>query len=115
MMSSLVSTMLMSVVDRSARRSLALALTVVALGSLSGVARALPEAKVSEKLDTILMLMAVNDKGLPVAVKASIDGKVTDAYLAAISIAAAEEITAGKRYGLDAATATSRPRQTAHM
>ena len=66
---------------------------------------ALPEAEVSAKLDTILMLMAVDAKGAPMAVKATIDGKATDAYLAAISIAAAEEITAGKRYGLDAATA----------
>ena len=61
---------------------------------------ALPEAQVSEKLDTILMLMAVDDKGAPAAVKATIDNKSADAYLAAISIAAAEEITAGKRYGL---------------
>jgi hypothetical protein len=64
------------------------------------IAHALPEAQVSEKLDTILMLMAVDDKGAPAAVKATIDNKPADAYLAAISIAAAEEITAGKRYGL---------------
>ena len=105
MMIPLMSTMLMSFGNRSARRFLILAIAAAALGSLPGAALALPESQVSEKLDTILMLMAVNDKGLPVAVKASIDGKVTDAYLAAISIAAAEEITAGKRYGLDAATA----------
>jgi len=64
------------------------------------IVHALPEAQVSEKLDTILMLMAVDDKGAPAAVKATIDNKLADAYLAAISIAAAQEITAGKRYGL---------------
>lgn len=63
-------------------------------------ALSLPESQVSEKLDTILMLMAVDDKGQPALVKATIDGKVADAYLAAISIPAAEAITAGKRYGL---------------
>lgn len=62
---------------------------------------ALPEAEVSAKLDTILLLMAVNDKGQPRTVAAKIDGRSVNAYLAAISIAAAEEITAGKRYGLD--------------
>jgi len=62
---------------------------------------ALPEAEVNAKLDTILLLMAVNDKGQPRAVPSKIDGRSVNAYLAAISIAAAEEITAGKRYGLD--------------
>ena len=66
---------------------------------------ALPEAEVSAKLDTILLLMAVNDKGQPRPVPAKVDGRTVNAYLAAISIAAAEEITAGKRYGLDASTA----------
>lgn len=47
------------------------------------------------------MLMAVDDKGAPAALKANIDGKVAEAYLAALSIAAAEEITAAKRYGFD--------------
>jgi len=83
-------------------------LVVAALASATlapAVARALPEAQVSEKLDTILMLMAVDDKGAPTVVKATIDNKAADAYLAAISIAAAEEITAGKRYGLKPAAA----------
>lgn len=51
---------------------------------------ALPETQVSEKLDTIFMLMAVVDKGVPAAGKATIDNKQIDAYLAAISIADAE-------------------------
>ena len=74
------------------------ALTLQVLWSQASLA--LPAAQVSEKLDTILMLMAVDAKGAPAVVKATINNKPADAYLAAISIAAAEEITAGKRYGL---------------
>jgi hypothetical protein len=86
--------------------AIAVAMAAATIGTAAAPAAfALPEAEVSAKLDTILMLMAVDAKGAPMAVKATIDGKATDAYLAAISIAAAEEITAGKRYGLDAATA----------
>lgn len=61
-------------------------------------ARALPESEVTNKLDTILMLMSVDRKGQPRAVKATVDGKQTDAYVGAMSISAAEEITSGKRY-----------------
>lgn len=68
-------------------------------------ASALPEAEVSTKLDTILLLMAVGENGQPRAVKATVDGRNVNAYLAAVSIAAAEEITAGKRYGVDPGTA----------
>lgn len=68
-------------------------------------AEAMPEAEVNEKLDTILMLMAVDTKGAPAAVKATIDGKAAETYLAAISIAAAEDITAGKGYGVAPAVA----------
>ncbi|EAQ68976.1 tic22-like family protein [Synechococcus sp. RS9909] len=62
--------------------------------------RALPEAEVSAKLDTILLLMAVDDQGKPKAIPATIDGRSVQAYLAAISIQAAEQINAGERYGL---------------
>jgi hypothetical protein len=75
--------------------------------ALAPQARALPEAEVSAKLDTILMLMAVDDKGQPRPVKATIDGRSVKAYLAALSITAAEEITAGKRYGLNSKDAAS--------
>lgn len=86
--------------------SRSLVVTALAAATLvPSIACALPEAQVSEKLDTILMLMAVDDKGAPATVKATIDNKGADAYLAAISIAAAEEITAGKRYGLKPAVA----------
>ena len=70
-------------------------------------AKALPAAEVSAKLDTVLLLMAVNDNGQPQSVKAKIDGRNVNAYLGAISIAAAEEITAGKLYDLEATTAKS--------
>ena len=83
-------------------------LAVAAVAAVNtGSALALSEAQVSQKLDTILMLMAVDDKGAPNALKANIDGKVVDAYIAAMSIAAAEEITAGKRYSLEPAQAKS--------
>ncbi|MEY2644826.1 MAG: hypothetical protein RLZZ124_998 [Cyanobacteriota bacterium] len=63
-------------------------------------ARALPEAEVMAKLDSVLLLMAIDGQGQPKAMTANIDGKPVKAYLAAISIAAAEEIKAGKRFGL---------------
>lgn len=69
-------------------------------------AKTLPEAEVSAKLDTILMLMAVDDNGQPRAVQANVDGRSVQAYIAAISIAGAEEITAGKLYGLQPQVAT---------
>ena len=75
------------------------------VSALIAPASALPEPEVSAKLDTILLLMAVGDNGQPRAVRATVDGRSVDAYLAAISIAAAEAITAGQRFGLDAATA----------
>jgi len=67
---------------------------------LPAPALALPEAEVATKLDSILMLIVVDAKGSPRAIKAKVDDKPANAYLAAMSIAAAEEITAGKRYGV---------------
>jgi len=90
------------------RRQLAgIACLGIVMGStaLANQAKALPEAEVNAKLDTVLLLMTVNDKGQPKAVKAKVNGKVVNAYLGAISIAAAEEITAGKRYNLEPTTA----------
>ena len=103
--SQLLGSMFKPLCDWLSCRGAALLVATVAFGAVPGAALALPEAQVSAKLDTILMLMAVDDKGAPAAVKASIDGKTLDTYIAAISIAAAEEITAGKRYGLDPAVA----------
>ena len=79
--------------------SVAAALLLAGAG-LPPAARALPEAEVGAKLDTILLLMAVDDNGQPRAVNTTVDGRAVKAYLAAISIAGAEEITAGKLYGL---------------
>jgi len=91
----------MNSVSKRTRLSRLLTVTAAAAAMLwPQIAQALPEAQVSEKLDTILMLMAVDNNGAPIAVKATIDNKPADVYLAAISIAGAEEITAGKRYGL---------------
>ena len=77
--------------------------TATAMGSaaLPVSAQGLPEAEVTAKLDTILMLMAVDDKGQPRPVEATIDGRKVQAYIAAISISGAEEVTAGKLYGLN--------------
>ena len=97
--------MLKPLCDRFMRRGVALGIATALVGAVPAIALALPQAEVSAKLDTILMLMAVDDKGAPAAVKASIDGKALDTYLGAFSIAAAEEITAGNRYSLDPAVA----------
>lgn len=63
-------------------------------------ALALPDGAVNAKLDTVLLLMAVDDQGQPRSMPVQVDGRSVNAYLAAMSIAAAEAITAGKRYGL---------------
>lgn len=94
-----------TLIHRTSRKlcqGVAPALAAVALGmaSLPLNAKALPEAEVTTKLDSILMLMVVDAKGNPRAIKATVDNKAANAYLAAMSIAAAEEITAGKRYGV---------------
>lgn len=84
---------------RSTNRSTRILAIAALCTSLMGQsARALPESEVTNKLDTILMLMSVDGKGQPRAVKATVDGKQVDVYLGAMSISAAEEITAGKRY-----------------
>lgn len=69
--------------------------------------QALSESEVSAKLDSILLLMAVDDQGKPRAVTATIDGRRVSAYLAAISIPAAEAINAGQRYGIKPEVAKS--------
>jgi hypothetical protein len=81
-------------------RSIVYSLILSAATVLPPSARAIPESEVSAKLDTILMLMAVDDQGKPRAVQATIDGRSVSAYLAAISIPAAEAINAGQRYGI---------------
>lgn len=74
---------------------------VLLAGSASLVpALALPDGAVNAKLDTVLLLMAVDDQGQPRSMPVQVDGRSVNAYLAAMSIAAAEAITAGKRYGL---------------
>jgi hypothetical protein len=62
--------------------------------------KALPEADVSKKLDSILMLMVVDAQGNPNPTLATVNGKSTTTYLAAMSVAAAEELVAGNRYEL---------------
>ena len=61
---------------------------------------ALPEAEVVARIDSILMLMSVDAEGKPRAFKATVDGRQVNAYLAAVSVAAAEDITAGRRFSL---------------
>ena len=78
-----------------------------ALSLQTGPAHALPEEEVINKTDTILMLMVVDTKGQPKSVKATVDGKPVNAYLAAISIPAAESITAGKRFQVSKTEASS--------
>ena len=70
-------------------------------------ARALPEADVRAKLDTILLLMVVDEKGQPRPLKLNLDERSVNGYLGTISISAAEEITAGQRYGLSKEDAKS--------
>jgi uncharacterized MnhB-related membrane protein len=55
---------------RSAVTALSGAALLLGSSGLMAPAQALPEAEVSAKLDTILLLMAVNDKGQPRAVPA---------------------------------------------
>ena len=61
---------------------------------------ALPEAEVITRMDSILMLMSVDAQGKPRALKATVDGKQLNIYFAAISVAAAGELTTGKRFSL---------------
>ena len=61
---------------------------------------ALPEAEVITRIDSILMLMSVDAEGKPRAFKATVDGRQVNAYLAAVSVAAAEDIAAGRRFSL---------------
>jgi hypothetical protein len=88
-----------------AASALAAAALLLPAGLLPPAARALPAAEVSAKLDTILMLMVVDDKGQPRGLKLNVDNHSVNGYLAALSISAAEMIMAGNRYGLDTATA----------
>lgn len=80
--------------------ALASAVLLLAMALAAPAARALTEAEVGAKLDTILMLMVVDDKGQPRALKLNVDGRSLNAYLGAMSISAADAITAGKSYGL---------------
>ena len=64
--------------------------------ALIAPASALPEPEVSAKPDTVQLLMAVGDNCQPHAVRVSGNGRSVGACLAAISIAAAEAISAGQ-------------------
>lgn len=79
---------------------------IIALSLQSSTVHALPQAEVINKTDSILMLMAVDSTGQPKSVNAKVDGKSVKTYLAAMSVAAAEEITQGKRYGVAKADAS---------
>ena len=87
--------------------SLATASLLLSTSLLAPAARALPEAEVTNKLDTILMLMVVDDKGQPRALKLTVDGRVVTGYLGGMSISAADAIAAGKSYGLSSKEAAS--------
>lgn len=79
----------------------------IALPLIPLAAYALPESEVTIKIDSILMLMSVDGQGKPRAVQANVDGKQVAAYLAAMSVPAAEEITAGKRFAVTKQEASS--------
>ena len=85
----------------------ALLAAALAVPLIPHIAQALPEAEVTTKIDSILMLMSVDSQGKPRAVQATVDGKQVRAYLAAMSVAAAEEITAGKRFAVPKTEASS--------
>lgn len=85
---------------RFQRAALLLAMAALAPTLMPWSARALPDTEVEAKLDTVLMLMSVDQNGQPRAVNATINGQSVQAYLAAMSIAAAEEIQAGKRFAV---------------
>ncbi len=84
-------------------RAVALAFATAALAaplvSWSPV-HALPEAEVITRMDSILMLMSVDAQGKPRALRATVDGKQVNAYFAAISVAAAQDMTTGQRFSL---------------
>ncbi len=63
-------------------------------------AKAIPQAEVVKKLDTILLLMAVDEKGQPQLSAITLEGKPITAYLGAMSIDAAQGITTGKTYSV---------------
>lgn len=85
---------------RFQRAALLLAMAALAPALMPWSARALTDNEVEAKLDSVLMLMSVDQKGQPRAVTATINGQSVQAYLAAMSIAAAEEIQAGKRFAV---------------
>ena len=85
---------------RLQRAALLLAMATLAPLLMPWSARALSDTEINAKLDTVLMLMSVDEKGEPRAVTATINGKSVQAYLAAMSMAAAEEIQAGKRFAV---------------
>ena len=85
---------------RFQRAALLLAMAALAPTLMPWSARALPDTEVEAKLDSVLMLMSVDQNGQPRAVTATINGQSVQAYLAAMSIAAAEEIQAGKRFAV---------------
>ena len=68
---------------------------------------ALPEAEMISRVDSILMLMSVDGQGKPLALKATVDGRQVNAYFAAISVAAAEDMTTGQRFSLSMEEASS--------
>lgn len=83
-------------------------LTIVFLGFLSipSATWAIPEQDVISKLDSILILFSVNAQGSPLAVRATVNGKTANAYIAAMSITGAQEVVSGKRYEVKKEDAT---------
>lgn len=72
----------------------------LSIGTAISPALALPQDQLTTKLDTILLLMAVNENGEPKAVPAMIDGRNVETYFSAISVAGAEAINDGKVFGI---------------
>lgn len=73
--------------------------TAISVG-LSSPVRALPESVVEQKLDSILMLMAVDGKEQPLLLNVQLDGKPAKAYLGAFSLDAANAVKANRPFGI---------------
>jgi len=68
--------------------------------SFSSAVRAQSQSLLDQNLDSILLLMAVNDKGEPALASAKVDGKQSQVYFSSISVSGAEAINEGKAFPL---------------
>jgi hypothetical protein len=79
--------------------------TAISVG-LPAPVRALPESVVEQKLDSILLLMAVDRTEQPLLLNVQLDGKPTKAYLGAFSLDSANAVKANRPFGISQAQAT---------